>query len=147
MAHDARRRLRDIHGLVTDALQVSVDARNRQQESQVGGHGLLKGQQTEHAVVNFNLNLIDSVFFNQNRLGEVFFTIQHCVDGLMDGSLGEATHPQQSLLQFFEISFKMSFHVCPDPSLKKTATPCELSALPEAASNVRLCTRISGRRE
>ena len=33
------------------------------------------------------------------------------MDSLMDGALGEAAHPQQPLLQFFQIVFKMAFHV------------------------------------
>ena len=36
--------------------------------------------------------------------------IQHSVHGLVDGALGEAAHPQQALLQFFEIMFPMAFH-------------------------------------
>jgi hypothetical protein len=35
----------------------------------------------------------------------------------MDGSLGEASHPEQSLFQFLKVAFKMSFHVSSDLSV------------------------------
>src|SRR5208283_1222985 len=112
----------------------------RQQEPQIGGHGLLQGQQAQHAVVDLNLDLVDCVFFNQNGLGEMLFRIQHSVDGLMDGSLGEASHPEQSLFQFLKVAFKMSFHVSSYRSVA-VPNPAKLPALTEAARNVGLSSR------
>ena len=39
----------------------------------------------------------------------------------MDGALGEAAHPQQPLLQFFEIVFEMAFHGSSVPSILSKA--------------------------
>ena len=65
----------------------------------------------------------------------------------MDGSLGEASHPKQSLFQFFEISLKMSFHVSSDLSVSACNSPMNQSTLTEAAGNVGLSTRIGRRRK
>ncbi len=36
--------------------------------------------------------------------------IQHRVDGLMDGALRQAAHPEQAFFQFVQIFFEVSFH-------------------------------------
>ena len=41
---------------------------------------------------------------------ELLVGIENCVNRLMDGAFGEAPHPQQPLLEFFQIVFEMSFH-------------------------------------
>ena len=110
VAQDAHGGLGDVHGLVADALEVAIDARDGEEKAQVGGHGLLSGEQALDALVNFDLHFVDGVFFGEDDFGEMFFGIQNGVHGLMDGALGEAAHPEQSLLQFFEIVFEMSFH-------------------------------------
>jgi hypothetical protein len=55
------------------------------------------------------------------------------MDGLMDRALGEAPHPQQPLLQFFEIAIEMSFHgssVLPLPHCaRKSRRNCEISVI------------------
>ena len=82
----------------------------------IGRHGRLQRQQALHALVNLDLHLVDGVFFAEHGFGKVLFGVQHRVHGLMDRALGEAPHPQQPLLQFFEIVFEMSFHGSSVPS-------------------------------
>ena len=110
MAQDALRGLRNIHGLIADALEIVVDARHRQHEAQVGGHQLMQRQQLHHAVVNLHLQIVDGRLFSEHRLGQRLLRIQHGMDGLMHGALGQAAHPQQPFLQFAQINFEMSFH-------------------------------------
>src|SRR5215469_5635803 len=40
MAKNTHRRLRDVDGLIADTFEITVDARNCQEEAEVGGHGL-----------------------------------------------------------------------------------------------------------
>jgi hypothetical protein len=42
--HQPQGGLGDVHRLIADSLQVSVDAADRQHEAQVGGHQLVQGQ-------------------------------------------------------------------------------------------------------
>jgi hypothetical protein len=97
MAEDARGGLRDVDGLVADAFEVAIDAGDGQEEAQVGGHGLLGGQQALHALVNFDLHFVDGVFFGEDDFGEMFFGIEDGVHSLMDGALGETAHPEEAL--------------------------------------------------
>ena len=69
MAKDARRGLRDVDGLVADALEIVVDAGNGQDEAEVDGHQLVEREELHDAVVDFELQLVDGVFFIQNALG------------------------------------------------------------------------------
>jgi hypothetical protein len=110
MAHDARGGLGNIHGLIADAFKVAIDARNCEQKPEVGSHGGLQGEQALDALVNFNLHLVDGVFFVEDGFGHALVGVQNGVDGLMDGAFGEAAHPQQALLEFFEILLPVAFH-------------------------------------
>jgi len=110
MAEDALRGLRDVHGLVADALEVVVDARNGQDKAEIDGHQLMKGQQLDDAVIDFDLQFVDGIFFIENALGKLFVGFQDRMDGLMDGALGEAAHPQEALFQLVQIFFEVSFH-------------------------------------
>ena len=51
--------LGDVHGLVADALEVGVDLHGGGDEPQVGGHGLLQGEQLQAAVVDLDLEVVD----------------------------------------------------------------------------------------
>jgi hypothetical protein len=110
MAKNAQGRLGDIHGLVADAFEVIIDARDGQDETQVNSHRLLQRQQTLHAIVDLDLHFVDRVFFLQHGLCQTLVGVQHCVHCLMHGTFGQARHPEQPLLQFFEIMFEVSFH-------------------------------------
>jgi hypothetical protein len=97
VAEDASGGLGDVHALVADAFQVTIDARDGEEEAQVRGHGLLRGEEALDALVNFNLHFVDGVFFGEDDFGEMFFGVQDGVDGLMNGALGEAAHPEEAL--------------------------------------------------
>ena len=98
MAQNAHGGLRDVDGLVANAFEVAIDARNGEEEAEIGGHRLIEGQQALDALIDFDLDLVDGVFLGEDGLGEMFFGVENGVDGLMDGALGEASHPEQALL-------------------------------------------------
>jgi len=110
MTKNARGGLRDVHGLVTDAFEIVVDAGDGEDEAEVSGHQLMEGEELDDAVVDFELKFVDGVFFVEDALGKLFIGFEDGVDGLMDGAFGEATHPEQALFQFVEISFEVAFH-------------------------------------
>jgi hypothetical protein len=110
MAKDAQGSLGDVHGLIANAFEVVVDARNGQDEAQVNGHELVQCQQLDDAIVNFHLQLVDGVFFLEDALGKLFVGFQDGVNRLVNGAFREAAHPEQPLFHLIEIFFEMAFH-------------------------------------
>ncbi len=55
MAEDTQGTLGDVDGLVADALEIVVDARDRQHEAEVNGHELVQREKLDDAVVDFHL--------------------------------------------------------------------------------------------
>jgi len=110
VAEDAEGALRDVDSLIADALEIVVDARNRQDEAEIGGHELVQGEKLDDAVVNFHLKLVDGVFFLEDALGELLIGFQNGVNGLVNGALREAAHPEQALFQLVQIFFEVAFH-------------------------------------
>jgi hypothetical protein len=110
VAKDARGRLRDVDGLIADALEVVVDARDGKNQAQVGGHQLMEREELNDAVVNFELQFVDGVFFIEDALGKLLVGFEDGVNGLMNGALGEAAHPQEAFFQLVQISFEVAFH-------------------------------------
>jgi hypothetical protein len=98
MAEHAHGGLRDVDGLIADALEVAIDARDGEEEAQVGGHGLLEREEALDALVNFNLHFVDGVFFVEDGFGEALFGVEDGVNRLVDGALGERPHPEEALL-------------------------------------------------
>jgi hypothetical protein len=110
MAEDALSALGDVDSLIADALKVIVDARNGKNEAEIDGHELVKREELNDAVIDFDLQLVDGVLFVQDALGQLLVGIQHGVDGLMDGAFGEAAHPKQPLFKLVQIFFEVAFH-------------------------------------
>ena len=122
MPQNALGGLRDIDGLIADALEVVVDARNGQHKAQVGGHELMQREQLHDAIVDFHLQLVDGRLFVEHGFGQSSVAIQHGMDGLMDGALRQAAHPEKPLLQAVQLNLKMSFHLSLPP-IKTRARP------------------------
>jgi hypothetical protein len=71
---------------------------------------LMKRQELHDAVVDFELQLVDGVFFIENALRQQFVRFEHGVDGLMDGAFAETAHPEQAFFQLVQIFFEVAFH-------------------------------------
>jgi hypothetical protein len=70
----------------------------------------MQSEKLDDAVVNFDLELIDGIFFLKDALGERFIGFQNGVNGLVDGAFGEAAHPEQALFHFVQVFFEVAFH-------------------------------------
>jgi hypothetical protein len=60
---------------------------------------LVQGEELNYAVVDFDLEFVDGVFFIEDALGELLVGVEDGMDALMDGALGEAAHPEQALFE------------------------------------------------
>jgi hypothetical protein len=110
VAQNALGSLRDVDGLVADALEVVVDAGDGKNEAEIDGHQLMQSKELDDAVIDFELQFIDGVFFIKDTLGELFIGFEDAMYGLMDSAFGETAHPEQALFQLIQISFEVAFH-------------------------------------
>jgi hypothetical protein len=110
VAKDAQRALGDIDGLIADALEIVIDARNGQYEAEIDSHELMQGEELHNAIVDFHLELVDGVFFRKDALGELLVGFQDGVNGLVNGAFREAAHPEQALFHLVQIFFEVAFH-------------------------------------
>ena len=62
------------------------------------------------AIIHLDLQFVDGVLFADHGLRKLLVGFEHGMRGLMRGALRQAAHPEQSLLQFFEVVLKMTFH-------------------------------------
>jgi hypothetical protein len=72
---------------------------------------LMERDDLDDAVVDFELELVDLVFFVEDALGELFVGVENAVDGLVDGALGERAHPEEPFFDDVDVFFEMSFHL------------------------------------
>ena len=100
---DAKGRLRDVHRVVTDALQIARDLDGADDEPQVARHRLLKGQQLDRGLLHFELELVDLAVAMDDGIGLVLVARQQRVDGDVDELLGARGHVQQLLLEEAEL--------------------------------------------
>jgi hypothetical protein len=107
---DAQGALGDIDGLIADALEIVIDARDGENEAQIDGHELVEGEELNDAIVDFHLELVDGVFFGEDPVGKLLVGFENGVDGLVNGAFGEAAHPEQALFHFVEVFFEVTFH-------------------------------------
>jgi hypothetical protein len=110
MAEDARCGLRDVDSLIADTLEIVVDPGNGKDKAEIDGHQLMQREELDNAVVNFDLQFIDGVFFIEDALGKLFVGFENGVDSLMDCAFPEAAHPEQALFQFVQVFFEVAFH-------------------------------------
>jgi hypothetical protein len=110
VAKNAQGTLRDVDGLIADALEIVIYARDCEDEAEIDGHELVQSEKLNDAIVNFHLELVDGVFFLEDAVGELFIGFQNGVNGLMDGALREAAHPEEALFHLVQVFFEVAFH-------------------------------------
>jgi hypothetical protein len=70
----------------------------------------MESEELNDAVVDFELQLVDGVFFIEDTLGKLLIGFEDGVNGLVNGALGKAAHPQEAFFQLVQISFEVAFH-------------------------------------
>jgi hypothetical protein len=110
MAKDARGGLGYVDSLVADALKIVVDAGDGEDEAEIDSHQLVKREKLDDAVIDFDLQFVDGVFFIEDAPGEQFIGFEDGVDGLVDGAFAETSHPEQALFQFVQVFLEVAFH-------------------------------------
>jgi hypothetical protein len=110
VAKDAQGSLSDVDGLIADALEIVIDARDGQHEAEIDGHELVQRKKLNDAIVDLHLELVDGVFFLKDSFGELFIGFQDGLNGLVNGAFREAAHPEEPFFQFVYVFFEVAFH-------------------------------------
>jgi hypothetical protein len=98
----------DAHGLVADALEVTVDLDDGQDEAQVDGHGLLLGQEFIGHLVQFALGGVDGRLVLFDILAQALVTLKVRVYRGLDGLLRQGSHGKDLVLEFGELLLKVN---------------------------------------
>ena len=100
----------DVDGLVSDTLEVGVDADDGEDEAQVDGHGLLHGEEVESHLVDLAFEAIDGGLGAEDEFadGEVAGAVG--LDGTLDGLLDHTCHDEEFFLEVVETLMEFDAH-------------------------------------
>ena len=70
----------------------------------------MQGDEAQAAVVDFNVELVDTVFIGSNLVHVRFIALNKNFDGMMDHFLGKASHLQEAVAKIFQILIKVPLH-------------------------------------
>ncbi len=102
--------LDDVHRLVANAFEVAVDLDDGEDEAQVGGHGLLHGEQVEREFVDFAFGYVDGMLGLEDVLAKFGVVLAVGGNGLLHGPFRQPTHAEQLVLEFVEAFLKTRAH-------------------------------------
>ena len=77
-------------------------------QPQIGGHGLLQGEQADGELVDLDLDLVDARLVAENILGRVLVLLHHRADAALDGRFHQRAHLQQLGLKLIQFFYKMA---------------------------------------
>ena len=99
--------LRDVGGLVADALEVAIDLDDGEDEAEIDGHGLLFGEQIVGHLVDVALGGVDGCFDLLDVVAEAHVAGEVGIDGEAERLLRECGHGEQFVFQGDELLLKI----------------------------------------
>ena len=103
-----QRTLGDADRQVPHAFEVGVDLEGRNNQPQVGRHGLLKGKQVNGELVDLDFDGVNARFCAENLFGGVAVLLRDRADTALDGGLDDRAHFEQLGLQLFQFFDKVA---------------------------------------
>ncbi len=105
--HDA---LGNVDRLIAHALEVGVDLGDRENEAQIRGRRLLRGQDVEGQFIDLALGGVDEalVFEDQLAAGEIALGV--CLGGAINRQFRETAHAEQFLPEVLHLLLKARAH-------------------------------------
>src|SRR6202051_1863626 len=105
--HDA---LGDVYSLIAHALEIGVDLGHRENEAQIRGRRLLRGEDVESELIDLALGGVDEalVFEDELAAGEIAFGV--CLAGAIHRQFRETAHAEQFLPEALHLLLKARAH-------------------------------------
>src|SRR5580692_800294 len=110
LADQVEHALRDVYRLVADALEISVDLQDCENEAKIHRHRLLHGEQIERQLVDLALGIVDRGFAGQHHLTELAVARTISLRRTVDGLLRKASHAQELLFEVIQSLLKAASH-------------------------------------
>jgi hypothetical protein len=95
--------LRDVHGLIPDALQVQARVHDHRDQPQVRGDRSLQGEERQHPLVELEVDQVDLVVAGDHTFGSVVVVLEDGLDRALNGVAGELAESQQPQLHLLEL--------------------------------------------
>ncbi len=95
--------LGDVDHVVADPLHIAGDLEARHDLSQVDGHGLAQGQQTDHALVDLGLQLVDLRVMADHLAGQFGVPLDQRGDGGGELRFRQPAHAHDVRVQLLEL--------------------------------------------
>ena len=97
----------DPHRLVADAFEVTINFDDREDETQIDGHGLLFSKEFVSHFVDFAMGHVDRGLIVADVLAEPGIALQVGVDSRLNTLLRERSHGEQLVFESVELLVKM----------------------------------------
>src|ERR1051325_1408406 len=105
---ETQRALRDVHRVVTDALEIARDLDCADDEAEIARHWLLQGEQRDRPLLDFYLEIVQLVIGGKYRFRFSRIALAQRFDGKIDERLGLLGHVEETLLELRELLMKVS---------------------------------------
>ena len=98
--------LRDVHGLIANALEVGIDLDDGQNKAQIDGHRLFHREQVQRRLVDLPLQPVDRQFTVHHQVADRSVARTIGFNRALDRLLGHAGHHEQLFFQFVQALMK-----------------------------------------
>ena len=93
--------LGDVDGKIAHAFEIGIDFERRDDQPEIGRHGLLQGEQVDGELVDLDFDFVDARLVAKHFLGGAAVFVNHGADAALDGRFDQRAHLQQLGLQLF----------------------------------------------
>ena len=115
--------LGDVDGQVANAFEVAVDLEDGDDETEVGGDGLIEGEDLEAVFFDLDFHLVELDIVVNDAAGELLVAAFEGAGGVADGLLGQGAEGEDFLLELLDFSEQMGGHIAISPKDGASASP------------------------
>src|SRR5439155_1345198 len=102
--------LRDVHGVISHALQIVGDLHRREQQPEVARHGLLRGEEVHDRLLDLHLEAIEHAVPRDDLRREGPVALEHRVERRTERHLGVGRHVEELRLELRELVVEVAMN-------------------------------------